>query len=98
MKLPRVQFTVRRSMALVAAVGVVMATWSVLERRRERFERVWSYHMELAGPMIMDAYQRHDPKPSFKTPEGHWHFELALKYARAAARPWLPIEPDPPKP
>jgi hypothetical protein len=24
--------------------------------------------------------------------------ELAAKYARAAVRPWLPMEPDPPQP
>ena len=27
-----------------------------------------------------------------------WDREMATKYARAAARPWLPLEPDPPAP
>jgi hypothetical protein len=27
-----------------------------------------------------------------------WHGRLKSKYERAAARPWLPVEPDPPEP
>ena len=27
-----------------------------------------------------------------------WHRQLGKKYRRAASRPWLPVEPDPPEP
>ncbi len=29
---------------------------------------------------------------------GNYHHDVASKYARAVARPWLPLDPDPPKP
>lgn len=32
------------------------------------------------------------------TPRSTWHMKLAVKYYRAAAHPWLPVEPDPPEP
>ena len=27
-----------------------------------------------------------------------WHYQIAMKYYRAARNPWLPVEPDPPPP
>jgi hypothetical protein len=30
--------------------------------------------------------------------QNNWHISLSQKYRDAAARPWLPVEPDPPKP
>jgi hypothetical protein len=30
--------------------------------------------------------------------ENSWHTQMAEKYRRAARYPWLPVEPDPPKP
>jgi hypothetical protein len=47
-----------------------------------------------------DGY-RGDIRRDFPTPEDHrtrrdQHLVLERKYRQAAARPWLPIEPDPP--
>jgi hypothetical protein len=36
--------------------------------------------------------------PIFTTEQGRWHDRLAVKYAEAARRPWLPVEDDPPEP
>lgn len=96
MRFPDFRFTVRRLMVAVAIVGVVLAIWVGLERRRARFERLFSYHNGLTGP----AYRRSfDPfRPGFRTAKGRWHHELSQKYGLAARNPWLPVAPDPPEP
>jgi hypothetical protein len=94
MKLPRI--TLRRLMILVAAVAIPLALWGVLERRRIRFEQLSSYHRGLAGPAIWPTNE--GAKPIFPTELGRWHHELAIRYAEAARRPWMPVEDDSPTP
>jgi hypothetical protein len=96
MRVPRVRFTVRRMMVAVAMLAALLAIGAGLQRRQARFERLFSYHRGLAGPMIIHSF---DPgSPTSKTASGRWHWDLSMKYADAARRPWLPVAPDPPEP
>jgi hypothetical protein len=94
MRMPRL--TLRRLMILVALLAVPLAFWGVLERRRSRFEHLSSYHRGLAGPALWPTYE--GAKPIFPTEQGRGHDRLAVKYAEAARRPWMPVEDDPPEP
>ena len=92
MRLPRVRFTVRRMMVLVAILGLMIAAFE----RRQRFGWIASEH------------RAHVPKHMFPTkPVGmgdkewrplEWHESMARKYEYAASHPWLPVAPDPPEP
>jgi hypothetical protein len=92
----RPRFTLRRLMLLVAALAIPLALWAVIERRRARFERLFSYHRGLAGPVVWRSFD--GATPIFTTEQGRGHDRLAVKYAEAARRPWLPVEDDPPEP
>jgi hypothetical protein len=85
MRLPR--FRVRTLMLLVVLVAVPLT----LLDRRARFLGLANRHEGLIGP---------PPGPYAKSasPRSGWHWELSNKYRRAAERPWLPVEPDPPPP
>ena len=94
--MPWVRFTVRRLMIAVAVAGVALGAWGIVARRRARFERLFSHHFGLAGPSVNRSF---DPGHRvFVTAKGRWHHDLAMKYAEAARRPWLPVVPDPPEP
>jgi len=98
-----------RRMIAVAVVGVVIG--SVLERR-SRFLKLAEYHRSqiVGAPFViamrapdrvcvelwMDAQGRAvSPQEIVKD---QWHSQLSSKYLGAAARPWLPVERDPPRP
>ena len=83
-------------MVAVATVAVLLAVGVGLQRRRARFERLFSVHNGMAGPTRIRSF---DPGTRiFVTAKGRWHHDLAMKYARAAGHPWLPVAPDPPEP
>lgn len=89
-------FRVRTLMITVAALAAVLAIGTGLQRRKARFERLFSYHRGLAGPTVVRSF---DPGTrTFKTARGRWHWDLSMKYADAAQRPWLPVPHDPPEP
>ena len=92
MRLPRVRFTVRRLRITVAIVGLVLAGVIDARRRRERFLRIADFH-ERRSP---NGYAGFYLVPLSPTDE--WHDQMGQKYRRAAARPWLPVAPDPPAP
>jgi hypothetical protein len=81
---------------LLAALVVPLVLWAVVERRRARFEHLFSYHRGQAGPVDWRSFV--GDTPIFTTEKGRWHDRLAAKYAEAARRPWLPVEDDPPEP
>jgi hypothetical protein len=98
MRLPRVQFTLRRLMVAVAIVGLTVGIGIEGERRRSRFLRIAIDHshqaiLRLSGntwsPLRMVEMQK---------AYAHYHDLMAQKYKRAARYPWLPVAPDPPKP
>ena len=92
MRLPSVRFTVRRMMVAVAFFGLVLASAIEAQRRREGFLRIADFH-ERQSPYSYPGYY---PVPI--RPMSEWHEQMGRKYHRAASRPWLPVEPDPPEP
>ena len=92
MRKPRI--TVRSLLVMVAAVAVPLG---VLAERRTRFEGTAAYHQaryrELA-PQVPLPFLKKAPL-QYKV---EWHVEMANKYALAARRPWLAVEPDTPEP
>jgi hypothetical protein len=91
MRLPRM--TTRRWM--VAMVIVAVALEGTMERRN-RFRKITDYHRaeskKLASRLKCFAMTELDWQPI------EWHEWMRLKYDRAARYPWLPLEPDPPRP
>ena len=85
MRLPRPRFTVRRLMVAVAIVATVMAPGAILWRRSADLARRGREHDRRAAECA-------------STYLSGYHERLAEKYATAARRPWLPVEPDPPEP
>ena len=107
MRRPRLRSTVRRMMLAVAITGAVLG---LLAERRSRFLRLAEHYRARAGTWVLDrpileSTPRYSPF-SFIDPDGRdvpiprsrWHRQLAATYRAAAARPWLPVEPDPPEP
>jgi hypothetical protein len=95
MNLPRVRFTVRRLMVVVAIVAI--AIW-VFYIRREEFHSLALYHNKQSyqhGVMVNVGRGMSLHQPNAK---GQWHLKLAQKYSYAASHPYLPVAPDPPEP
>jgi hypothetical protein len=91
MRLPRVQFTIRRLMIAVAVVGVAVSIPAALRRRSETFARISEAHFRSADAL-------NPPRKHRRVPLAEWHIQLGWKYRAAASRPWLPVQSDPPKP
>ena len=111
MRLPRVRFTVRRIMAAVGLVGMTLAVGVECKRRADRFRSSAESHRSRIDAMLWGAnsyYSGHElDRGRFWHADGKeftlreldrldWHRRLQGKYLRAARRPWLPVEPDPP--
>ena len=163
MENPRVRFTVRRLMAVVAVVAVVLG-WNVMGERSSRFRDLAAHHsrkedeyrrlqflyilscdqderteavlrQKLYNDIILinnlkkeinvtqydnstliqitersiaenRAFLAQAPQQKNESRESlrrsscliAYHAALKLKYERFAARPWLPVAPDPPEP
>jgi|SRR5215467_5754768 len=104
MRLPRM--TTRRWMIAVAVVALICAAAVILRERKERFGRIARRHWHavelssLVGHADMLGTPRF-PRETFALRRKRvidWHREMARKYRGAARHPWLPVEPDPPKP
>jgi hypothetical protein len=118
MKLPRLRFTVRRMMIVVAVVATLLAAEKMRRVRRERSLKAadyaaeaksWSDDASEVESMLVKPRSRSDAASRQRLAEldevarnyrdhERSNRELASRYARAAARPWLPIERDPPEP
>jgi Tfp pilus assembly protein PilX len=113
MRLPRVRFTMRRMMVVVAVIAMVMGTVAGLQRRRESFERRAQMFARRASAAIMDeqAYRTsrrsnrpgspfyYDNRTTGAYSQLVEHYDaLRVKYERAAARPWRFVATDPPEP
>jgi hypothetical protein len=103
MHLPRVRFTIRRLMIAVAVVAVMIRAdemrrrWTTFSAKgaeyRQRAGFLWSKANALATISPDDLDQ---PPRILELSE--YYRDLAEKYERAAARPWLTVAPDPPEP
>jgi hypothetical protein len=113
MKLPRVRFTVRRIMAVVGLVGLMLSIGIECERRADRFRATAQYHRSRIDAVLRVASSYFDGhelgRMHFYHPGGkeftdlelgrlYWHKALETKYLAAARHPWLPVAPDPPSP
>jgi hypothetical protein len=88
MRLPRMM--TRRWMVAVLVASVLLGGLVML-RRAAHFMRLALLHEHMAHHLRSQTGPSADPK-------GVDHNErLARIYQRAAARPWLPVEPDPPE-
>lgn len=108
MRVPRVRFTLRRLMAAVAASAVILGGVRLHRQATDYRSRAagsaqtlalirngaWGYRLVVGQDgrwhRVID---RADLLSLIR-----YHTELRTKYERAAARPWLPVEPDPPEP
>jgi hypothetical protein len=84
------KMTTRRMIITVAVVGLVLAGVIETRRRRERFLRIAEFHERHSPYSYIGFFEPH------VTPLGQWREEMGQKHRRAAARPWLPLGPDPP--
>jgi hypothetical protein len=100
MPLPRMRFTVRRMMVVVAVLAILV--W--LGERHLRFTRLSEYHRSNAG--IYLEFDEQTGWVGYVTRDGRdipervhlWHAKLEDKFRESARHPWLPIQPDPPDP
>jgi hypothetical protein len=97
---------VRRLMAAVTVLALVLAVADQLRRRRESFQQ----RAEVCRQKVSDAYMAeqaartinrfdYDPRTTAAYYQLVEHYDaLRVKYERAAARPWWFMGPDPPEP
>jgi type II secretory pathway pseudopilin PulG len=105
-RLPRVRITIRRMMVAVAIVGLLMGTgrWVVVMRTRSAAydRRAQEFGMMTArgGSAVLTADGRlisiNDDENDWL--RDAWACKLAEKYWRLSDYPWLPVEPDSPRP
>jgi hypothetical protein len=109
MRLPRVWFTVRRMMVVVAIVGILFwggRLWRLAASYRIEAER---YENRLSKSDVRAFFDRIDVSPEESERRmGAWRDQMArrrshyqamkVKYEHAAHNPWLPVAPDPPEP
>jgi hypothetical protein len=92
-------------MAAVAVVAAAIASIVVPLHRRWSFESLAAYHQSkgvYGYACSRTSWACIDRNGKVMTPDeikvADWHMALAQKYRRAAAQPWLPVEPEPPLP
>jgi hypothetical protein len=108
MHLPGVRFTIRQQMITIAIVGLPLGLFIVEERQRRTSEFLMSlatYHKSKTVAAIGCSRTRctftdqsGKVLTSAEVNASGWHEQLAQKYRYAAVRPWMPVEPDPPRP
>jgi hypothetical protein len=105
MRLPRVRFTIRWMMLVVAGAGTIFGVSVESQRRRDRFLRLAEHH-EASSRITWACGIRSfsatndlcEDVRGWSSARIGWHSRLGEKYRRAASSPWMPVEPDPPQP
>jgi hypothetical protein len=97
-RLARVQFTLRRMMAALAVVALIVRAGKMMLLSATYRQRAAMYESQLLGatPVRMGPRER-QPVPA-RSARHQWTSDMADKYRYAAAYTWLPVEPDPPEP
>jgi hypothetical protein len=112
MRLPRVRFTTQQMLVVVAVVSVFLGITAGLLRRSGSFrQQAEDYARKASQEYILGMIAAQVPwvadiRPStmqVRMQEAHdelgdHYAGLAVKYKRAAARPWLPVGTDPSPP
>ena len=101
----RRKVTIRQLMMLIALWAVVMGTWRLHRwcayciERAEYHGAQEALHRYPWPGAIIPAQAGLTGKASRPRPElADYHFRMRQKWERAAAWPWLSVEPDPPPP
>jgi hypothetical protein len=102
---------IRNLLLTVAGLAVVLGVTVGLCRRSESFQQAALSHAREAEFYVFDPWGltrlrnldgTEDPGNATRVKQYrrlyHHHRRLKEKYERAAARPWLPVAPDPPPP
>jgi hypothetical protein len=103
MRLPRVQFTVRRMMVAVAVVAILMGGELMRRRRAACLERLaWLAGREKAWGADDPSWQREVASPYLKHGKQMGVAEALAEIAQqrrmyeyVASHPWLTVPPDP---
>ena len=101
MKLPRVRFTLRRLMVVVAMAATVMGSVTYLKRRSAQFRAIYfnqALKAEEWNWLAAKLETRRDSRSVNALSIYKFHKFMAEKYDLAARRPWLPVNPDPTEP
>jgi hypothetical protein len=111
MRWPRVRFTVRRMMVAVAVVAVGLGALILIARSHAYSVRAGNHgYREWRCWEAIRVYGADPRGVTLRGPEpvevfidrsrrlAGYYATLRRKYEQAAARPWLPVEPDPPEP
>lgn len=93
MKLPWFRVRTMMIVAIAALAPLAVCAYVMIYSRRSYFYERSAFHGSKAKSIILETSLRgHDRAMA------RWHLDLAIKYQHAAENPWLPVEPDPPKP
>jgi hypothetical protein len=111
MPILRPRFTLRWLMAVVALVAIGAWSWRLVTLREQEYQRLAKWHFSnvlitaseaMPCRLAIDGGQGdlEEAKARLARLEQKmaYHQRLLAKYERAAARPWIPLEPDPPMP
>jgi hypothetical protein len=102
------RLTVRRLMALVAIMGVLLGTILGVERRRATFRRLHRHYETEANLLLLKRTDNVDSPFYSRLNWGEsiakrrrlegYYWSMTVKYELVIERPWLPLAPDPPEP
>ena len=107
MRLPRIRFSIKATMVLVALSALVPWWWR-MDRLSKRYALLASHHAIQARSFARGPEQiklangttiedRDDLVSAFERIRDY-HLKLATKYADASRYPWTRLDPDPPEP
>jgi hypothetical protein len=102
------RLTTRRWMVVMALIGMTLAAWTEIERRRSRFQRLARAHLDSviglgvgfgppSGLGLIGIGPDGRPLTEREKELDLWHLRLHLKYAEASRYPWKSVPPDLPK-
>jgi hypothetical protein len=95
MQIPRVRFTVRRLMIVVASVALAI----VVAVRSHRMRELADYHWgQLSLQSVLAPLGSGGAMVTLIADKCRWHEAMALKCERAARYPWLRVASGPPDP
>lgn len=88
----------KTAMIAIAALAFVLWMGLGLRRRAWRFEALAHQHGREANRLEnlwMETVPTPPGEPDTLMEQVHWHDSVANEYRVAAARPWMPFEPEP---
>ncbi len=107
MRPPRVRFKMRSMMVIVAVVALSIWAKFQVNARRTYFSQLVTHYYEkkyafstfaYSGPGGAIMKERLKADEVRRAKASVYYSNLIEKYERASRYPWLPVDPDPPKP